>query len=74
MMDGEPPAPKLGDRVVVQLGRKFQQYLDVSTIYTKSRWLFFLTSLLMYMLRVYMLDGCVHTHSRNNENTHSSVY
>ena len=47
------------ERVRSQLTRKFQEYLDLSTIYTKTRWAFFVLATLMYLLRVYILDGCV---------------
>lgn len=47
------------ERVRSQLTRKFQEYLDLSTIYTKTRWGFFVLSSMMYLLRVYILDGYV---------------
>ena len=37
--------------------RKFQYYLDKSTVYTKGRWIFFLFLLCLYMLRVYLAQG-----------------
>ena len=49
--------PSMGERVRHQLGRKFQHYLDKSTIHTKSRWIGFVCLLLIYMIRTYLLQG-----------------
>ncbi len=57
MDGGSGPAPSLAERVRHQLGRKFQHYLDKSTIYIKGRWAAFCALLAVYMIRTYLLQG-----------------
>ena len=56
-MDDPGPEPTMGDRVRAQLGRKFQHYLDKSTIYIKGRWVAFICFLSLYLMRTYLLQG-----------------
>jgi len=54
---GEREEPSAGEQVVAQLQRRYQYFLDRSTIYVKARWAFFAFALFIYGLRVYLLEG-----------------
>eukprot|EP00514_Thraustochytrium_sp_LLF1b_P000153 CAMPEP_0184525694 /NCGR_PEP_ID=MMETSP0198_2-20121128/10248_1 /TAXON_ID=1112570 /ORGANISM="Thraustochytrium sp., Strain LLF1b" /LENGTH=180 /DNA_ID=CAMNT_0026917197 /DNA_START=289 /DNA_END=831 /DNA_ORIENTATION=- len=45
------------EKVVSQLSRRYQHFLDRSTIYTKTRWASLAGCLILYLFRVYLLNG-----------------
>lgn len=57
MMDSEEVEPSFGQRVASQLGRKYQHYLDQSTLYHRTRWVLFAALLVGYCVRVFFLNG-----------------
>ena len=56
-MEGGGPEPSVAERVVAQLGRRYQHLLDRSTVYVKARWAGLLVLLMLYGLRTYVLQG-----------------
>eukprot|EP00943_MAST-04B_sp_MAST-4B-sp1_P007131 g7131.t1 len=53
--EGSPPTAL--ERFQSQLGQRVQYYLDKSAPHTRGRWVGFVAALLIYMLRVYFLNG-----------------
>ena len=48
-------------RMQSALGRKWQHYLDLSAPHTTQRWVFSTVIMLIYCLRVYLINGCHRT-------------
>mmetsp|Transcript_4704 Transcript_4704/g.7081 ORF Transcript_4704/g.7081 Transcript_4704/m.7081 type:complete len:192 (-) Transcript_4704:1109-1684(-) len=56
-MEGEQEVPSLSEKVFAQLGRRYQHLLDRSTVYLKTRWITLAVLLVLYLIRVYLLNG-----------------
>ena len=56
-MYGDDEAPSAAETFRADIGRKFQHFLDKSTVYVVSRWVGFLVAVLVYILRVYLING-----------------
>ena len=56
-MEENVPEATMVEKVQAQMRRKFQFYLDQSTIYLKARWCGFACLLLMYLVRVFTANG-----------------
>lgn len=55
--DAQNVAPMAGQKMMLELSRKYQHYLDQSTVHLKARWGAFGAMLLVFCLRVYMTQG-----------------
>lgn len=53
--EGSPPTAL--ERFQSQFGQRIQYYLDKSAPHTRGRWVGFVAALLIYMVRVYFLNG-----------------
>ncbi len=56
-MEENVPEATMLEKVQAQMRRKFQFYLDQSTVYLKARWCGFSCLLLMYLVRVFTANG-----------------
>ena len=45
--------PSFMDRTRAAIGRKYQHFMDISTVWTKTRWITFALTMVLYFLHVF---------------------
>lgn len=57
MAEGFGDEPSAADNLRAKYSRKFQHFLDKSTVFIAYRWVAFVLALMIYAVRVYLING-----------------